>query len=71
MKTIDKIMDYVQLIIPVLAIACINYDVFLNTKPNTDHAMLYTITLIFDAVLLAVFIISFIQIRKVHKQKDT
>lgn len=69
---IESIMEITGLIIPLLAIAFINWQVFRpDCYPQVGIRALYTLTILFDILLSVIFILALRQYRQYRRDRDT
>jgi len=69
---LESIMEITGLIIPLLAIAFINWQVFRpECNPQVGIRTLYAVTIVFDILLSVIFILALRQYRQHRRDRDT
>lgn len=69
---LENIMEFIGMIIPLLAIIFINWQVFRpECNPQVGIRALYAVTIVFDLFLSAIFILTLRQYRQHHRHRNT
>lgn len=69
---LENIMEFIGMIIPLLAIIFINWQVFRpECNPQVGIRTLYAVTIVFDLLLSVIFILALRQYRQNRRDRDT